>query len=84
MSRACAIIASDVGAVSELVNPSNGIMINPGDKKALQKAMEHFIALPKNELQTMQNNAMQHIQAHFVYDAIIRKFISTIQSTIQT
>lgn len=84
MSRACAIIASDVGAVSELVNPSNGIMIKPGNKKALQKAMEHFIALPKNELQTMQNNAMQHIQAHFVYDAIIRKLISTIQSTIQT
>jgi glycosyltransferase involved in cell wall biosynthesis len=84
MSRSCAIIASDVGAVSELVKPNNGIMIKPGDTKALQRAMIQFISLPKIDLQTMQNNAMQHIQSHFIYDTIIKQFISKIQSIKQS
>ncbi|MFZ9295949.1 MAG: glycosyltransferase family 4 protein [Bacteroidia bacterium] len=84
MSRSCAIIASDVGAVSELVKPNNGLTINPGDQKALHKAMLNFISLPKKELQNMQNNALQHIQSHFIYDTIIKQFISKIQSIHQS
>jgi glycosyltransferase involved in cell wall biosynthesis len=42
------VIATDVGAVSEVVNEYTGLLINPGDKKALEKGIEHMLDNYKN------------------------------------
>jgi glycosyltransferase involved in cell wall biosynthesis len=42
MARGKAIIATDVGAVAELVDESNGFIIPPNDVAILRKAINHI------------------------------------------
>ncbi len=37
------VISSDVGGISELINLSNGVLIAPGDIKALTNALDDFL-----------------------------------------
>lgn len=40
MSKGCAIIASDVGAIPEIITSENGILVKPGSDKDLTLALE--------------------------------------------
>lgn len=56
MAASCAIIATDVGAITEIITDGkNGIIIDPGDIGALRNAILSMIN-NKNQLRTMQEN----------------------------
>lgn len=46
MSYSMPIISTNVGGIPEIVNEKNGILIQPGDKKALQEAIKYFLENP--------------------------------------
>ena len=84
MSRSCAIIASDVGAVSIEVDDKNGFLIKPGDKLDLKKAIKKMIELDVHDLMAMQNESVNKTKSLFEYSIIIRKIISIFTEIIKS
>ncbi len=70
MASGCAIIASDVGAVSEQVDSKNGILIEPGDKAQLKEAIERMIAMPENKLLAMKQASRERIKEKFLWHRV--------------
>ncbi|HUN01310.1 MAG TPA: glycosyltransferase family 4 protein [Niabella sp.] len=82
MSSGCAVIASDVGAVSEQVSEKNGILITPGDTKSLYKALEKGIVMDALSLQKMKQYSVQLIKEKFIWEIVIKKMITTFHLVI--
>lgn len=81
MAAGCAVIATDVGAVTEIVERNrNGIIINPGDVQALRNALLLTI-LDKSLLKAMQNYNYQDAGKYTV-ENYIRQMCSIIESVL--
>ncbi|MCX6295596.1 MAG: glycosyltransferase family 4 protein [Bacteroidetes bacterium] len=83
MASGLAIIASDVGAVSEQVNEANGILIQPGNNEALEQALLKMLKVSPDLLISMKRNSIAAIQKQFLWEEIIAKNISEIQRFIK-
>lgn len=83
MASGCAIIASDVGAVSEQVDASNGILIRPGDKKQLKAAIEKMITLPGEQLLAMKKASIKRIEEKFLWERVAEQTITEIKRIIE-
>lgn len=55
LSAGCAVISTNVGSIPEIIQADNGILIQPGDKEALKKAIRK---LAENE------DSLKKIQSH--------------------
>lgn len=84
MASGCAIIATDVGAVSLQVGPDNGWLIEPGSVAALQNAMQLVLETPGNQLQLKKSRSLDLIRQFFLMDQIIDSLISAIKKIIKT
>lgn len=78
MASGVAILASDVGAVSEQVNESNGILVQPGNIDELERAMQAFMAMDSRKLCEMKKNGISRIEEDFLWERIIVKTIESI------
>lgn len=74
MSRSCAIIASDVGAISMMVNPENGILIKPGDTSELKSAIEQILS-NKEKLNSLKASSLKKCKEDFIWENIMEKLI---------
>lgn len=83
MASGCAIIASDVGAVNELVSEKNGMLIAPGDVKSLSKALERAILMDVMSLQQMKQYSVNLVKKQFTWEVVIKRMIAEIQVIIQ-
>lgn len=68
MARGLAVIASDVGAVAELVNEQTGWLIEPGSQTELRGAIESAIS---ESLEEKRNNARNLIAERYTWDRVI-------------
>lgn len=82
MARGNAIIATDVGAVSLLVDASNGILINPGNQKELLSAIQKVIHLNSETILQMKENSRSKIKKTFTYNFILNDLINKLKNTI--
>lgn len=71
MSRSCALISTDVGAVSELVTTQNGILIIPGSTEALYSGIKKGIEMSDEELLNMKQASLSHA-AKFTWNSIVQ------------
>jgi|SRR4051812_4459382 len=78
MASGMAIIASDVGAVGELVSKKNGILVPPGNIEALKEVMQAMIAIEENTLLEMKAASIKRVTDHFTWEQIIVKTIDSI------
>lgn len=83
MASGMAIIASDVGAVSELVSKKNGILIPPGNMEALKYAIQSVIRMEEHTLIEMKLASIKRITDHFTWEQIIVKTIDNINKMLQ-
>ena len=83
MASGCAIIATDVGAVSEQVDASNGILIEPGNKPELKAAIERMIALPADQLLEMKKASIKRVEEKFLWDKVAELTIAEIKKIIE-
>lgn len=81
MSRGLAVIATDVGAVSELVSEKTGWLIPPGNSEALFDAFNQ--SLSAKNLEEKQQNAHRLIADHFTWDKVISKTIEDINTVLE-
>lgn len=80
MSRGLAIIATDVGAVSKLVDEENGWLINPdGLEKSLKDIVVKAIKTNPNGIDKKKNQSIDKIK-FFTWDKVILQLIKRIKS----
>lgn len=72
MANGLAIIATDVGAVSAMVNSQNGWLIKPGDVHELQKTLKMAIG-SQNTLEDKKARSLERIHSEFNWDRIFEK-----------
>jgi glycosyltransferase involved in cell wall biosynthesis len=83
MASGLAIIASNVGAISEQVNEANGILIQPGNNEELEHALLKMLKIYPALLISMKENSIAAIKEQFLWEEIITKTISEIQRFIK-
>lgn len=81
MSRGMAVIATEVGAVDCLVDPSTGWLIQPGDVEALKATIEKAIQTPKISIQEMGAMAVKKVKEQFLWERIIELTVKLIDRT---
>ena len=79
MASGCAIIATDVGAVSEQVDSSNGWLIEAGNKKQLKQVILDAINLENDMLIDKKKNSIYKIKEKFLWDDVIKKVITDLK-----
>jgi glycosyltransferase involved in cell wall biosynthesis len=75
MARGCAIIATDVGAVSLLVKEDNGLMVEIGSVSSLSSAIEMMAGMPEEKIMKMKTASLQRIKDEFTWNKIAQKHI---------
>ena len=71
MARGKAIIATDVGAVSDLVSDENGVLIEPGSVEAMTHAIEKINTI---DLQKASIASIQHVKK-FVWQRVVKNLL---------
>lgn len=82
MARGLAVIASDVGAVSELVDSSNGWLVEANNIVRLEEVVNEATRLSSEEMKTKKSISIQKIETDFTWDKIIINTISEIKRFI--
>ncbi|MEO0896475.1 MAG: glycosyltransferase family 4 protein [Bacteroidota bacterium] len=82
MSTACAIIATDVGAVGVQVDESNGWLIPPFDKKALKNAMEASITWESPKLDELRQASLERVKTLFLWPKVIDQMLHSITEKV--
>jgi glycosyltransferase involved in cell wall biosynthesis len=84
MASGCAVIASDVGAVSMQVDEKNGVLIEAGNVNALTDALNRMINIYRNILQKMKINSVKRVQQKFLWDRVIEQTVEFLEKSIGT
>ncbi len=82
MARKMAIITTNVGANCLLVNDSNGKLIEELSIQKLEKTIHHFIEMQADDLSKMQNNSLEKLSSHFLWEDVIENTVKLIESKI--
>jgi glycosyltransferase involved in cell wall biosynthesis len=81
MSQGLAIIATDVGAVSELVDDTNGWLIPPKNEEALNSALENALSISNEELRLKQRQSWEKVK-RYTWPEVAKQTLSEIQKAI--
>lgn len=73
MAFGCPIIASDVGAIPQLITPKTGILIPAKDEKQLTKAIDILV---NNEFKSSElgDNAKQEVILHYSTNMVMKQY----------
>lgn len=52
----CAVITTTVGAIPEIVNEKNGMLVTPGDRAQLHQALSSYLKMPNDKLKEIQKH----------------------------
>lgn len=70
MSHGLPVIVSDVGATAELVDPSNGFLIERDNVNALVDAIEKMLLLNEEDFNKMANASIQKVSKGFTWHEV--------------
>jgi len=82
MAQGLAIIATDVGAVSTLVNENNGWLISSPEPKQIAEAMRNAIN-SKDTMMTKKENSIKKIKENFLLETVTDKLIGLMQVNLK-
>lgn len=82
MARGLAIVATDVGAISVVVDAENGWLIKPASVDALEVALTEVINLGSDQLAIRQKNSLLKIQ-NFFWENVAKQVEDEIQRIIK-
>lgn len=84
MANGCAVIATDVGAVSLLVNKNTGWLIPVANQRALETAMTDVIQCSEKVLIQKKTSAYRWIADHFLWTDVSQSLIQAIQQKLKS
>ncbi len=79
MSRGLAVIATNVGAVSMLVDHHNGRLIPPMKHGTLKAALKEMIAMSDSELQALRETSLTRVREGFQWSTIATATLEAIE-----
>jgi glycosyltransferase involved in cell wall biosynthesis len=82
MASGCAIIGTDVGAISCMVNRETGWLIRPNDAGELKKALQDAISISPNALDKKRKAATELVEKSFLWENIILQLTDELQKRI--
>lgn len=74
MSRGCAVIATNVGAIPLLVDTENGWLIQPASVEGLRKVISVAALTDYNELELMRQASINRIRNKYTWPIIVNLF----------
>jgi glycosyltransferase involved in cell wall biosynthesis len=80
MARARPILVSDVGATAELVDPSNGFLLPPGDVDALHGAILDLLEMSSNERAQMGERSLDRVRQKFTWPLVTEGFLALFEA----
>jgi glycosyltransferase involved in cell wall biosynthesis len=75
MSFGMPVIVTNVGATSELVDDSNGFLIEKNNVKALKNAIVNFCNLSQEERNKMSDNSYYKVKNNFTWEKVAEKYV---------
>lgn len=81
MARGLTVVASDVGAVEELVVYNSGFLVEPGDKEFLFKVLQIVQGLSTNHIHSLKKTSLEHIKK-FAWQNQIAHYIGFFQKLV--
>ena len=84
MASGLYIIASDVGAISAMVNGENGQLIQAANKEELLQAMKAALKIPEKNLLLHKQNSLRKIKQNFLWSEIIQQTLTKIKKISST
>jgi len=78
MASGCAILASDVGAVSLMVGDDNGWLMQPRSAKVIEEKIAHILQSGAEEIERKKINSVKKVRGNFLWEDIIKKEIEAI------
>ncbi len=82
MASGLAVIATDVGAVREQVDKTNGLLIQPGNIRQLKEVVNKFIQMEGKDLMKLKLNSIEKIKSKFLWNFIISQTIKEIELVV--
>lgn len=82
MANGCSVIATDIGAVEDLVDSNTGWLIPVANPAALKSAIISAIQLDEIKLDEMRNKAFSKILENFTWNNVAKQTIKAIESRI--
>ncbi len=70
MSYALPVIGTDTGAIPELVDDTNGVLIEPADVAALRDAILHIGRLDVEQRKELGRRSRQKVAEHFTWEKV--------------
>jgi glycosyltransferase involved in cell wall biosynthesis len=83
MSRGLIPIATNVGAVGELVDSTSGFLIEPKDVDAIRKAIESALALSQDEVQQLSAQSIHRIKSKFTWSRLSAETLENFQRVLE-
>ena len=83
MAKGLAIIATDVGAITDAVNSKNGTIIPPNDIGSIKDAIEDYANLGQKKLLSKKINSLNHIKTNFIWSDLSDQLIQFIKKVIK-
>lgn len=83
LSAGCSIIASNVGAIPEIISKENGIIVDAGNEKQLHVALSYYINLSREEIRKQQL-ANYEYSKNFTIDNFIKETCDVCYKTIDS
>lgn len=80
MASGCAIIATDVGAVAEMVDNTNGWLLPKPDVQLLTKAISEALTCDAQRLIACKQKSISKVKEQFLWQNVIDKLISHVNS----
>lgn len=82
MSSGLTALATNVGAVNELVNAQTGWLIQSPAPELIAQSLKQILSAPIAEIDEKKRHAQQLIQSNFLWDTVIEKTIQEIEKRI--
>ena len=79
MAQGVIPIATNVGAVEEIVNEENGVLFEPHSADELENAIQKALSLPIDQRKQCSNAARVQVEEHFNWENSAAKLLSQIE-----
>lgn len=79
MASGLAVLATNVGAISQQVDENNGILLSELSPKHIADAITRFINMPDEELLSKKSVSLQKVQQKFLWKNVIQHKIKAIE-----
>jgi glycosyltransferase involved in cell wall biosynthesis len=83
MSRGLIPISTRVGAVEELVDNTNGFLIEPKSVDAIRQSIESALALTQDEVLQLSTQSIHKIKSKFTWSLITTETIDIFQRVLE-